>query len=125
MAGDDKGSSAERRREPRRPTHIDVDVKAEGTFLFAEITDISSMGIFIHADNVPAIGTVLTLKFGRPKELDDGEDYKAFELQGEVVWTTTKQGNRAPGMGVKFKSLPDDERGRLLEMINAIAYFDD
>ena len=105
MAGNDTGDTVERRREPRRPTHIDVDVKAEGTFLFAEITGISSMDIFIHAGDVPATGTVLTLKFGRPRELDDGDDYKPFELQGEVMWTTGKRGNRAAGMGVKFSVL--------------------
>ena len=42
-----------------------------------------------------------------------------------VVWTTDRSGNRAPGMGIKFIDLPDDERGRLMELVNAIAYFDE
>jgi type IV pilus assembly protein PilZ len=125
MADDDPSGGAERRRSARHPTRIDVDVDAQGTFLFAEITDISSMGIFIHADEVPPTGTVLTLVFGRPKNLEDGQTFSPFRLQGEVVWTTSKHGNRAAGMGAKFLHLPDDERRRLMDMVNAIAYFDE
>jgi uncharacterized protein (TIGR02266 family) len=116
----------DRRRERRVATQIDVDVKAEGTFLFAQITDISSMGIFVHADKVPEAGTELTLRFDAPPQArGDDDEPTTFELRGEVVWTTDRSGNRAPGMGVKFIDLPEGDRGRLLELVNAMAYFDD
>ncbi|MCY1008943.1 PilZ domain-containing protein [Nannocystis pusilla] len=52
-------SPANRRAEPRLPVHFEVDCTSGDTFLYAHITDISSMGIFISTDKPLPVGTVL------------------------------------------------------------------
>lgn len=118
---------SERRREPRYPTQIDVDVSAAGTFLFAQITDISSMGIFVQAELLHPPGTRLTLRFAPPAEVYEqlSEPDQPFEAEGEVMWITDDDGGHPPGMGVRFVALPEAQRLRLLELITAIAYFGD
>ena len=105
---------AERRAQPRYPTRIEVDYAAEGTFLFAYITDISAMGIFIRAERTHSVGTRLQLRLGPAAE--------AFELCGEVVWTTDGSRGHEPGMGIRFEQPTEQERNRLQELIAAVAY---
>ena len=117
--------SDDRRREPRRPTRIQVDCSAASTFLFAYITDISSLGIFISTPDVCDPGTRLTLRFAPPQELRKAvsEPDAPFELEGVVRWRSS--GAHEPGMGIEFVDIREDTRNRLLELVNAIAYLDD
>jgi type IV pilus assembly protein PilZ len=45
---------------------IEVDYKSADTFLFAYITDISAMGIFIRTNAPEPPGTLLNLSFTPP-----------------------------------------------------------
>ena len=67
--GNGKGGppGAERRESPRVPVDIRVDYKSEDTFLFASITNISEMGIFIETRTPLPKGTQLNLEFELPK----------------------------------------------------------
>ena len=119
-----------RRSETRHSVHLEVDCANSGgeTFLYAYITDISSMGIFIRTDTPLPVGTMLELGFTPPSS--DGQDEPAprrLELTGEVMWNTTGKATDAespPGMGVRFHHTSPKTRQRLLEIVRAIAYLD-
>ena len=130
----------DRRRELRHPVNIEVDYEADGTFLFAYITDISSMGIFIRTPNPLAVGSVLSLRFRPPVKaasaVDDRDSHsydsgprgssEPIELYGEVKWNTLAGGEQGnPGMGVQFKDIEASQRSRLMDLIHAVAYLDD
>jgi type IV pilus assembly protein PilZ len=55
-----------RRSETRHPVHLEVDCSSGDTFLYAYITDISSMGIFIRTDTPLPVGTSIELGFTPP-----------------------------------------------------------
>jgi type IV pilus assembly protein PilZ len=116
----------ERRREPRIPTHIEVDYTAENTFLFAHIKDISTMGIFVRTDEPLDVGAELDLRFTPPEATQHQAGSEPFELHGEVVWNTVSGSMPGdPGMGVRFTRLSREERSRLMDLVHAIAYLDD
>jgi len=123
-------SPQNRRAEPRLAVHLEVDCASGDTFLYAYITDISSMGIFIRTDTPLPVGTQLELGFV-PSALKgvDGEPLDAspqrLELTGEVMWNTSGQvAPDKPGMGVRFHHTSPKTRSRLLEIVRAIAYLD-
>ncbi len=117
---------SDRRSEDRHPVHIDVDCSGADreTFLYAYITDISSMGIFIRTDSPLPVGTVLELGFTPPTTTASEPAPKRLELTGEVMWNTTGQVSDAPGMGIRFQHTSPRTRTRLLELVRAIAYLD-
>lgn len=114
-------ADADRRQTPRVPTHIEVDYSTEGTYLFASITDISTMGIFVRTDDPLPQGTRLELRFTAP-ELPGVAAGPPLSLSGEVVWVTFDE---QCGMGVRFLEVSRDDQERLLELVRAIAYLDD
>lgn len=123
-------SPTNRRAEPRLPVHLEVDCTSSDTFLYAYITDISSMGIFIRTDTPLPVGTTLELAF-TPSALKDRDGQplepspQRLELTGEVMWNTSGQvAPDKPGMGVRFHHTAPKTRARLLEIVRAIAYLD-
>jgi type IV pilus assembly protein PilZ len=121
MAGGMHVADADRRRTPRVPTHIEVDYRTEGTYLFASITDISALGIFVRTDDPLPQGSRLELRFSAP-ELPGVPVGPPLSLSGEVVWVTFDE---QTGMGVRFLEVSRDDQERLLELVRAIAYLDD
>jgi type IV pilus assembly protein PilZ len=118
-------SPANRRAEPRLPVHFEVDCTSGDTFLYAHITDISSMGNVNSTDKPLPVGTVLQLAFTPRAEATGEAAPQRLELTGEVVWNTTGQvGPDKPGMGVRFHHAAPKTRSRLLELVRAIAYLD-
>ncbi len=115
--GDGSDGGDNRRRVPRVPTRIEVNYASESTFLFAYITDISSLGIFVETPQIHAEGTSLTLRFAAP--LEQGA---AFDLRGLVRWTSEQDGHQ--GMGIEFVELDEATRERLHALVNAVAYLD-
>jgi type IV pilus assembly protein PilZ len=115
----DPRSGLERRSVDRYDvTSWAVDCVAEDTFLFASITNISAMGIFVKTTEPLAVGTRLVLSFEPP-----GHD--AFKLDGEVAWVNPLRAdgdNPNPGMGIRFVKLHPDDRERLVEVVRTIAY---
>ena len=110
-----------RRRVTRHPVNLEVDYAADSTFLYAYITDISSMGIFIRTDQPCPQGTELRLRFTPPAQ--GGAAPEPIEIDGEVKWTTSQHGSTGnPGMGVEFKIKGDKMRSRLMELVRQIAY---
>lgn len=112
-------SDAERRRAPRMLVDLEVDYASEENYLFAYITDISATGIFIRTTTPEAPGTQLNLRFS-------SENSGAIEVEGEVIWVNPYRpgapDNLHPGMGIRFLSLDNELRDRLLELIRRFAY---
>jgi type IV pilus assembly protein PilZ len=107
------------RAADRADVSWDVDCETEDTFLFASITNISAMGIFVRTNDPMPIGTVMTLRF-TPRAPDT-----PFTMQGRVQWLNRISAfgeNLNPGMGIMFVNLHLDERERLVSAIRTIAY---
>ena len=113
---------ADRRLHERVVVDIEVDYRADDTFLFAYITDLSAMGIFIHTRTPLDAGTTLNLCF---RALSG----QLLELAGEVIWVNLYRPHdpegRNPGMGVRFRELEPWQREELLRMVRTFAYLDD
>ena len=111
--------SSDRRFAPRVPTFVEVDYRTEGTFLFTSFgarVATAPLGIFVRTEDPLPQGTQLQLHFAA------SSPGAAFELLGEVVWTT-RDAERT-GMGVRFFAVEPGELVRLLELVRTIAYVD-
>jgi len=112
----------ERRVHQRILVDLEVDYRSEETFLFAYITDISAMGIFIRTNSPERPGTRLNLRF-RPPGLPQ------LELEGSVRWVNPFRpgdyDNLNPGMGVQFENLTADQRDQLVNLVRTFAYLSD
>ena len=107
-----------RRSEERFEVRWAVDCASEDTFLYAYITNVSSLGLFVRTERPLAVGTRVNLCFS-----PDGA--RGFELVGEVAWINPHKSNGEnpnPGMGIRFLDLQGDDRERLVEAIHTIAY---
>jgi type IV pilus assembly protein PilZ len=114
-------SVADRRNFDRFEVEWAVDCVASDTFLFASITNISAMGIFVKTTRPLRTGTRLVLSFAPPGS-------KSFKLEGTVAWVNNVRpdgDNPNPGMGIRFVNLKPEERERLVEVIRTIAYLRD
>jgi type IV pilus assembly protein PilZ len=110
-----------RRSHDRFDVEWAVDCVADDTFLFASISNISAMGIFVRTVEPRAVGTRLVLSFEPP-------GHEPFKLEGEVAWINPVRedgDNPNPGMGVRFVNLRPEEREGLVEVIRTIAYVRD
>ena len=109
---------AERRIFDRYEVEWSVDCVATDTFLYASITNISEMGIFVRTTDPLKLNTKLRLTFAPPGA-------EGFQLEGCVAWVNCVRengDNPNPGMGIRFVNLQPDERERLVDVIRTIAY---
>jgi type IV pilus assembly protein PilZ len=113
---------ADRRIHERVLVDMEVDYRADDTFLFAYITDISAMGIFIKTEQPQPEGTRLNLRFRTP-------DGRLLEVEGEVIWINPPRPHdpegRSPGMGVEFVDLTPRQREDVLRLVRTFAYLND
>lgn len=96
-----------------------VDCETDDTFLFASITNISELGIFVRTTEPLSIGTLVTMRFAPPGFIEP------FVMRGVVRWVNEVRplhDNPNPGMGILFADLQPAERERLVEVIHTIAY---
>ena len=108
----------ERRVYDRFDDEWAVDCVADDTFLYASISNISAMGIFVRTTDPASVGTRLMLAFEPP-------GYESFKLEGRVAWINAVRpdgDNPNPGMGVRFVNLRPEDRERLVEVVRTIAY---
>ena len=114
-----EAGASNRRESERIDVAWDVDCATEDTFLYANITNISEVGIFVRTDEPLEVGTRLTLKFAPPGSVD------TLVLKGQVAWVNPIRmlaSNPNPGMGVRFIDLTQESRERLIEAVRTIAY---
>ncbi len=112
----------QRREFLRVPVNIEVDYRSDENFLFAYITDLSAMGIFVKTTEPNPPGARLTLRFkpmGAPE----------FVVHGQVVWVNPYRPGDPdsinPGMGVQFVDLDPETQRRLTRLVKTFAYLDD
>lgn len=116
-----ESEACDRRSADRIDVMWSVDCETEETFLYAAITNISAMGIFVRTTEPLAIGTRVTLRFAPPSM----PACEPFALNGVVQWVNALRpwkDNPNPGMGIRFVSLTLDDRERIVEAIHTIAY---
>lgn len=119
---DPAGSAADRRSADRVEVVWSVDCEADDTFLYASITNISALGIFVRTEQPLQVGTKLTLRFTPPHAR------APFVLVGVVQWVNPVRvlaENPNPGMGIRFLELGPEDRERLVDAIRTIAYVRD
>jgi type IV pilus assembly protein PilZ len=116
----ERRTGRERREHQRVPVCLEVDYRSDDTFLFAYITDMSAMGIFIQTVTPKPAGTLLNLRFRTP-------DGKRIDVQGRVIWINQPHGADSinPGMGVQFVDLTAGEREQILGLVRTFAYLSD
>ena len=118
----DRRRAADRRVHTRVLVDIEVDYKCEDTFLFAYITDISAMGIFIRTNAPEPPGTRLNLRFTPP---GGGQ----LNLEGRVMWVNPfrpgSYDNLNPGMGIQFVDLTPQQREHIVNLVRTFAYLSD
>ena len=122
LADTSVGEGHERRSAERIEVTWSVDCETEETFLYASITNISEMGIFVRTIEPLGVGTRLTLRFAPPASEEP------FVLTGTVQWVNTvrpRHDNPNPGMGIRFLHLTPADRERIVEVIHTIAYLRD
>jgi len=81
---------------------IEADYRRADAQIFAWVTDVSRLGIFVRTNNPEPTGTLVCVRFTPPGEKEP------LLLDGEVAWTkTAKPGESYDecGMGVKFINL--------------------
>lgn len=109
---------SDRRNSERVEVTWSVDCEAQDTFLYASITNISEMGIFVQTKEPLEIGTHLTLRFSPP-------GHQPFVLRGIVQWVNAVRAlsiSPNPGMGIRFAQLTATDRERLVETVRTFAY---
>jgi type IV pilus assembly protein PilZ len=121
-SGPERRSGIDRRQHERVTVNWSVDYRASDTFLFAYISDISAMGIFVRTPRPEPPGTRLNLRFSPPGG-------PALDLEAQVIWINPpredgEQG-RQPGMGLKFVDLTPGQRDQILRLVRTFAYLDD
>ncbi len=117
----DSKSNADRRAADRYEVIWSVDCETPDTFLYAAITNISALGIFVQTTEPLPIGTRIRLRFAPP-------GFDPFSLQGLVQWVNPVRragDNPNPGMGIRFVELSSNDRERLIDVIKTIAYLRD
>lgn len=111
-------SDLDRRTADRFPVVWSVDCETEDTFLYAAITNISALGIFVRTEEPLPVGTTLRLRFAPALSFCE-----PLVFDGLVQWINpNRPGCPNPGMGVRFAGLTPDDRERLVEIIRTIAY---
>lgn len=96
-------AAPEGRQHGRAPIELKVDYKKLNSF-FADYTkNISKGGTFIKTKKPLPVGTRFLFKLTVPHR------DAAFELLGEVVWSSTD--GAEPGMGIRFIYGNDTQRG--------------
>jgi len=122
VTADRRRSGSDRRVHTRVMVDIEVDYKSADNFLFAYITDISAMGIFIRTNAPEPPGTRLNLRFTPPGG-------PLLNLEGRVMWVNPYRpgsyDNINPGMGVQFLDLTAQQREQIVNLVRTFAYLSD
>ena len=112
----------DRRVHARVTVDLEVDYKSADNFLFAYITDISAMGIFVRTNAPEPPGTRLNLRFTPPGG-------PQLNLEGRVMWVNPYRpgsyDNINPGMGVQFIELTPQQREQIVNLVRTFAYLSD
>lgn len=117
----ERRSGRDRREHQRVAIEWPVDYQSKDTYLFAYISDISDMGIFVKTPTPEPLGTQLNLRFGPAGQ-------PGLQLQGRVAWVNEakvhEDPHNQPGMGIQFVNMSEKEKQRVQEMVRTLALLD-
>ena len=118
--GNERRTGRERREHRRVLVSMEVDYRCDKTFLFAYITDLSAMGIFIQTSDPHPPGTLLNLRFQPPGGAQ-------VDVEGRGIWVNPprKHDSINPGMGVQFVDLTPAQREQIKVLVRTFAYLSD
>ena len=109
-----RGRSLEKRKEPRIPIQLKVDVESPNEhYLFEYSSNLSQNGIFIQSTDPLPAGTLVNIQFSLPEA-------PLIRTRGEVIWVNEDE-EEEPGMGVKFIGLKEDDRETILNCLKKLA----
>ena len=116
----ERRTGRERREHQRVLVSMEVDYRCDNTFLFAYITDLSAMGIFIQTSAPHPPGTLLNLRF-------QPAGGAQLDVEGRVIWVNPprKHDSINPGMGVQFVDLTPAQREQIKVLVRTFAYLSD
>lgn len=102
----------ERRRAPRVELETAVNLFSDSNFFTGFTGDISEGGVFVVAYELQPVGTEVSVELGLP----GGHEIKA---NGVVRWVRDPRDPTqvAPGMGIEFESLTDEDRAVIAEFV--------
>lgn len=106
----------DKRREPRIPIQLKVDVESPNNhYLFEYSTNLSQNGIFIQTMDPEQPGTLVNIQFSLP-------DNHIIRTRGEVIWVNSvEEVEDEPGMGIKFIGISNDDRDSILAALKKLA----
>ncbi len=109
-------SRISRRRSVRHPVSWVVDVQCGDNFLYAAVSNVSELGLFISMPVPLSEGTLMNLSFQPP-------GHEVFAVRAVVRWVNTASSGAAnPGVGVALLGLDAATKERLKDLIRAVAY---
>jgi hypothetical protein len=102
----------ERRRSPRAPLRLTVSLEHEGQRLLAFAEDLSTQGLFLRSWALASVrdlrpGTHLVARFTLPNTPDEVETVLRVVRASDARWGS------APGAGLHFAALTDDDRAAI------------
>jgi uncharacterized protein (TIGR02266 family) len=109
-----KARALDKRKEPRIPIQLKVDVESPNDhYLFEYSSNLSQNGIFIQSAEPLDPGTLVNIQFHLP------DDY-LIRTRGEVIWVNDEE-EEEPGMGIKFIGISEEDRDRILNSLKKLA----
>ena len=121
MAAPDNGhddDDDDRRIHTRYRTSLSVNYTSGDTFLFAYLSNISEMGIFVRTEQPLAMGSELRLRF-------EIANQDPLLVDGVVAWINPvrpERENHNPGMGIQFRGLTAALREQVVALVRTVAY---
>ena len=102
------------------PMCLEVDYRCDDNFLFAYITDMSAMGIFIRTTAPEPPGTLLNLRFAPP-------DGPRLDVEGRVIWVNraARRRQHQPGHGRAVRRFDAQQREQIVDLVRTFAYLSD
>jgi uncharacterized protein (TIGR02266 family) len=98
-------TSSEQRNHSRVEYEASIDVESDDRFFTGFVRNISNGGVFVAGGSTPPVGTKVVVRFRIPTLADP------VVAEAEVRWVRPfrpESPDLMPGMGVEFRSLPDE-----------------
>lgn len=111
----------EHRSAPRTSLAVELHLASDSHFFSGLSGDISEGGVFVSTYRDLATGTPVDLEFSLP-----GSD-RVVKARGEVRWHRSASPDFAPGVGIAFEDLADEDRALIHRFctLRPPLYYDD
>ncbi len=106
----ESAAASERRSGPRRKLEAEIGLNSQSQFYVGFSEDLSDGGLFVATYERIPLDSAVHVSF----ELPSGT---RVSTAGRVVWVREASEEHAPGVGVAFDSLSEEEREAILEFV--------